>query len=34
MTFEMYKDNAVCANGAMYPKGCSWFLTRTDGEDV
>ena len=33
ITFEMYKDNAVCANGAMYRKG-SWVLTRTDGEDV
>ena len=32
--FEMYKDNAVCANGAMYRKDVRGFLARVDGEDV
>ena len=26
LTFEMYKDNAVCANGAMYRKDIRGFL--------
>ena len=26
VTFEMYKDNAVCANGAMYRKDVRGFL--------
>jgi hypothetical protein len=26
LTFEMYKDNAVCANGAMYRKDVRGFL--------
>jgi DNA polymerase elongation subunit (family B) len=26
ITFEMYKDNAVCANGAMYRKDTRGFL--------
>ena len=34
LTFEMYKDNAVCANGAMVSQGCPWVPTRTHGEDV
>ena len=34
INFEMYKDNAVCANGAMYPQRCSWIPARTHGEDV
>jgi len=34
LTFEMYKDNAVCANGAMFRKDVSWIFTRVDGQDV
>ena len=26
LNFEMYKDYAVCANGAHVPEGCSWVL--------
>jgi len=34
INFELYKDNAVCANGAMYRKDVRGFLPELDGEDV
>ena len=34
INFEMYKDNAVCANGAMYRKDVRGIPARTHGEDV
>ena len=34
INFELYKDSAVCANGAMYRKRCSWILTRDYGKDI
>ena len=34
VTFEMYKDNAICANGAMYRKDIRGFLPELMEKDL
>ena len=34
ITFEMYKDYAVCATVAMFRKDIKGFMPGVDGEDV